>query len=172
MGLFERTLGNNSASNSEWLVGGQMSCTALGSGWSHCESGEHERWGGGVTEGWIGWLNVAFLVIADPHRRLQTHLHLTTTITTTTATPFPLLFFASRRRRADVDLMFFQLLSGMHHAFPKAMAAVEDVYPLCHALRDRVGEVDTVKAYRASDRCLPFSNEGVFRQYPQLDAAE
>jgi glutathione S-transferase len=37
------------------------------------------------------------------------------------------------------------------------------------ALRDRVDALPNIVAYRASERGLPFSEDGLFRHYPELD---
>jgi glutathione S-transferase len=38
------------------------------------------------------------------------------------------------------------------------------------ALHDRVAARPRIAAYLSSDRRLPFSEEGIFRHYPELDA--
>jgi glutathione S-transferase len=69
------------------------------------------------------------------------------------------------------DLSMFQMLEGLRHAFPKAMARLERSYPKLVALHDRVAAVPRIKAYLASDRRIPFNEDGIFRRYPELDAA-
>ncbi len=66
------------------------------------------------------------------------------------------------------DLAVFQLLEGLRYAFPRAMARVEAprLDALCAAVRAR----PRIAAYLASDRRLPFTEEGIFRHYPELDA--
>jgi len=49
------------------------------------------------------------------------------------------------------------------------MAALKPDYPRLHAVREAVAQIDGVAAYLASDRRLPFSEEGLFRHYPELD---
>jgi glutathione S-transferase len=67
------------------------------------------------------------------------------------------------------DLSLFQLVEGLRYAFPKAVGRIDAGYPLLSALRDRVAQRPRIKAYLASKRRLPFSEEGIFRYYPELD---
>jgi glutathione S-transferase len=69
-----------------------------------------------------------------------------------------------------VDLSLFQIVAGLRYAFPKALGAVSTKYPRLFALHDRVAQRSNVAAYLDSERRLPFSEEGVFRHYPELDA--
>jgi len=68
-----------------------------------------------------------------------------------------------------VDLSMFQVLEGLDYAFPREMRRIRRRYPLLMALRQRVKERPRIAAYLASDRRLPFSTEGIFRYYPELD---
>ncbi len=68
-----------------------------------------------------------------------------------------------------VDLSMFQLLGGLDYAFPNAMAAREKDIPHLRALARRVAVEPRVAAYLASDRRLPFNQQGIFRHYPELD---
>lgn len=68
-----------------------------------------------------------------------------------------------------VDLSLFQALTGLEYAFPRAMASIEPKIPLSIALRDRVAAHPGVAAYLASDRRIPFNENGIFRRYPDLD---
>ncbi len=67
------------------------------------------------------------------------------------------------------DLSLFQLVEGLRHAFPNAAAKSLAKAPKVVALRDRVAALPKVAAYLASDRRLPFNEEGIFRRYPELD---
>lgn len=67
------------------------------------------------------------------------------------------------------DLSVFQLLEGLRYAFPKAFAEIERDVPRLLRLRDRVAARPGVAAYLASERRLPFNEDGVFRHYPELD---
>jgi glutathione S-transferase len=68
-----------------------------------------------------------------------------------------------------VDLSMFQLLGGLDYAFPKAMAAQTEDIPHLRALERRVAAEPRVAAYLASERRLPFNQQGIFRHYPELD---
>lgn len=68
-----------------------------------------------------------------------------------------------------VDLSAFQVLSGLEYAFPKAFGALRKKMPLLLTLRDRVAARPRIAAYLASPRRLPFSEQGIFRRYPELD---
>ena len=67
------------------------------------------------------------------------------------------------------DLSLFQMVEGLRYAFPKAMERVEGDCANVVALRDRVAGRPRIKAYLASDRRIPFNQQGIFRHYPELD---
>lgn len=67
------------------------------------------------------------------------------------------------------DLSLFQLIEGLRYAFPKAAASALSRTPLIVDLHDRVAEVPRVAAYLASERRIPFNEQGIFRCYPELD---
>jgi len=67
------------------------------------------------------------------------------------------------------DLSLFQLIEGLRYAFPNAMKRLEGDYPALGALRDRVAARPNIAAYLASDRRIPFNENGIFRHYPELD---
>jgi glutathione S-transferase len=69
-----------------------------------------------------------------------------------------------------VDLSVFQVVGGLSYAFPNAVAHLARRMPLLLALRDRVAQRPRVAAYLASERRLAFSEDGIFRHYPELDA--
>lgn len=68
-----------------------------------------------------------------------------------------------------VDLSMFQLIAGLHYAFPKSMARRKRHYPRLHALHDKVAMNKKVAAYVSSERRIPFNEDGVFRHYPELE---
>lgn len=72
---------------------------------------------------------------------------------------------------SHVDTSLFQLLAGLHHAFPERMAALAGDYRRLARLHDAVAALDRVAAYRQSDRYIPFNQSGIFRHYPELDGA-
>jgi glutathione S-transferase len=61
------------------------------------------------------------------------------------------------------------MIEGLRYAFPRAMAKREREHPRVVALRDRVAARPRLAAYLASERRLPFNQQGVFRHYPELD---
>jgi glutathione S-transferase len=69
-----------------------------------------------------------------------------------------------------VDLSMFQLVSGLHYAFPKTMAREAKRYPRLHGLRERIAARPHIAAYLASPRRIPFNDRGIFRHYPELEA--
>jgi glutathione S-transferase len=68
-----------------------------------------------------------------------------------------------------VDLSIFQMIEGLRYAFPRAMAQRERKYPRLVALRDRVAARPRLAVYLAFERRLPFNQQGIFRNYPELD---
>jgi glutathione S-transferase len=68
-----------------------------------------------------------------------------------------------------VDLSMNQVLRGLEYAFPRAFARLGPELPGLLDLRERVDALPNIAAYRASDRCLPFNEDGIFRHYPELD---
>jgi glutathione S-transferase len=67
------------------------------------------------------------------------------------------------------DLSLFQLLEGLRYAFPAATAKALTGARGVVQLHDRVAALPRVAAYLASDRRLPFNEQGIFRRYPELD---
>ena len=67
------------------------------------------------------------------------------------------------------DLSLFQVAEGLRYAFPGALERMEDDYPALCALHGRVARLPRIAAYLASNRRLPFNEEGIFRRYPELD---
>lgn len=72
-------------------------------------------------------------------------------------------------RLCYADLSLFQIVEGLSYAFPRTMALAKSRYPKLHALHDRVAARPRIAAYFASDRRIPFNEQGVFRRYPELD---
>ncbi len=67
------------------------------------------------------------------------------------------------------DLSLFQLVEGLRFAFPRATQAVLAATPGVVALHGRVAALPKLKAYLRSDRRIAFNQQGIFRQYPELD---
>jgi glutathione S-transferase len=72
-------------------------------------------------------------------------------------------------RLSYVDLSLFQVVEGLRYAFPRASAKVLRKTPQVVALRDMVAAHKRIAAYLASDRRTPFNEDGLFRNYPELD---
>lgn len=72
-------------------------------------------------------------------------------------------------RHTYVDLSLFQVVSGLRHAFPKAMQAFEPEILSVAGLVARVEARPNIAAYLASPRRLPWNLHGIFRAYPELD---
>ena len=68
-----------------------------------------------------------------------------------------------------VDLSLFQMIEGLRYAFPRAMTKQEPKHRRVIALHDRIAARPRLAAYLASERRLPFNQEGIFRHYPELD---
>jgi glutathione S-transferase len=74
-------------------------------------------------------------------------------------------------RWSYADTSLFQIVEGLRYMFPRRMAAVEGDYPGLIALHDRVAALPGIAVYLASERRIPFNQDGIFRHYPELDAA-
>jgi glutathione S-transferase len=74
-------------------------------------------------------------------------------------------------RHSYVDLSLFQIMSGLDYAFPHAMRRLRRKLPQLCGLAKQVAERPRIAAYLASPRRLAFNEDGIFRHYPELDAA-
>ncbi len=77
--------------------------------------------------------------------------------------------YALGRTSTYVDLSLFQVVEGLTYAFPKALRRLDKDIPLLLALRARVAARPRIAAYLASERRIPFNEDGIFRRYPELD---
>ncbi|MEA2885193.1 MAG: glutathione S-transferase [Bradyrhizobium sp.] len=77
--------------------------------------------------------------------------------------------YITGRRATYVDLSLFQIVEGLRYAFPKRMQKFEREIPKLVELHDRVAARPNIKAYLASDRRIPFNEDGIFRRYKALD---
>jgi glutathione S-transferase len=68
-----------------------------------------------------------------------------------------------------VDLSVFQVMAGLHYAFPRTMQRLAPDYPLLRGLCERMMERPKLAAYLSSERRIPFNEDGIFRHYPELD---
>jgi glutathione S-transferase len=67
------------------------------------------------------------------------------------------------------DLSLFQVVAGLRHAFPRAMARLEPKYPRVVAVHGQVAALPRIAAYLGSNRRIAFNEHGIFRHYPELD---
>jgi len=72
-------------------------------------------------------------------------------------------------RLTYVDLSLFQLMAGLHYAYPHAMKPLARSVTRLEALYQRVGARAHIAAYLKSPRRQPFNRDGIFRHYKELD---
>ena len=72
-------------------------------------------------------------------------------------------------RLTYADLSLFQVVEGLTYAFPRAMRRHAKRHPKLVALHDRVAARRRIEAYLASERRIPFNEDGIFRHYRELD---
>lgn len=70
---------------------------------------------------------------------------------------------------STVDLSMFQIVCGLRYAFPRRFGRYQKKIPGIVALSDRVAARPRLAAYLASQRRIPFNEDGIFRHYPELD---
>jgi len=74
-------------------------------------------------------------------------------------------------RWSYADTSLFQIVEGLRYMFPRRMKTLEPEYPNLIRIHDQVAELPGIKAYLKSDRRIAFNTDGIFRAYPELDAA-
>ena len=67
------------------------------------------------------------------------------------------------------DLSLFQVVAGLQYSFPRAMASSARRYKRLIALARLVQDRPRIASYLASERRIPFNEDGIFRHYPELD---
>jgi glutathione S-transferase len=72
-------------------------------------------------------------------------------------------------RLTYADLSLFQVVDGLLYALPQATRRVLRRSPRVAALHAGVPRHKRLAAYLASERRLPFNQQGIFRSYPELD---
>jgi glutathione S-transferase len=77
--------------------------------------------------------------------------------------------FLTGRKLTYVDLSLFQIVEGLRYAFPRPMKAFERRIPGLVDLRDRVARRPNIRTYLASERRIPFNEDGIFRHYEELE---
>ena len=70
-----------------------------------------------------------------------------------------------------VDLAAFQVVEGLSYAFPRTFKKLHGEVPRLLDLHARIGDRPRIATYLESDRRYPFSDQGIFRKYPELDVA-
>lgn len=73
------------------------------------------------------------------------------------------------RRASYADLSLFQVVEGLQYALPNATRRALKKAPRVRALHAAVAGHKRLAAYLASERRIPFNEEGLFRAYPELD---
>jgi glutathione S-transferase len=73
-------------------------------------------------------------------------------------------------RLSYADLSLFQLVEGLHYAFPGTMKRAMKKVPRVAAVHGAVVQRPRIGAYLASERRIAFNEDGIFRRYPELDA--
>ncbi|RZL70495.1 MAG: glutathione S-transferase [Sphingomonas sp.] len=74
-------------------------------------------------------------------------------------------------RWSYADTSLFQIVEGLRYMFPQRMKTLEPEYSNLVRIHDQVAELPGIKAYLKSDRRIAFNTDGIFRAYPELDAA-
>lgn len=77
--------------------------------------------------------------------------------------------YATGRQLTYLDLSLFQVVEGLRYAFPRRMRRFERKMPGLIELHDRVEARPNIHAYLASERRIPFNEDGIFRRYKELD---
>lgn len=72
-------------------------------------------------------------------------------------------------RLTYADLSLFQAVEGLDYAFPGAMGRMKRRIARVRRLHDMVAARPRIRAYLASERRIPFNEQGIFRRYPELD---
>lgn len=72
---------------------------------------------------------------------------------------------------STIDTSIFQLVEGLRYMFPLRMGSIEKDYPGLIRVRDQVAALPGIHDYLHSDRRIGFNTQGIFRHYPELDAA-
>ena len=78
--------------------------------------------------------------------------------------------FLAGDRLTYADLGLFQVVEGLRYAFPRRLGTLAPRFPAVMDLAGRVAAEPRLAAYLASPRRIPFNEDGIFRNYPELDA--
>jgi glutathione S-transferase len=74
------------------------------------------------------------------------------------------------REFSYLHLSLYQMIEGLRYAFPRAMKKAERKFPRLVRVHDQAAARPRLAKYLASERRIPFNQEGIFRHYPELDA--
>lgn len=74
------------------------------------------------------------------------------------------------RRLTYADLSLFQIIAGLHYAFPNAMRGMKKKVPRVVTVHERVAARPRICDYLQSQARVAFNTMGIFRAYPELDA--
>jgi glutathione S-transferase len=80
------------------------------------------------------------------------------------------MHYLAGARVSYADLSMFQMIAGLSYAFPNAVARQARKFKRVFALHAKIQERERIMAYLASERRIPFNNDGIFRHYTELDA--
>lgn len=69
------------------------------------------------------------------------------------------------------DLSLFQIMDGLDYAFPQKMKGMNQAHARLKNLHGRIASEEKLQPYFASGQRLPHSTDGIFRHYPELEAA-
>jgi glutathione S-transferase len=77
--------------------------------------------------------------------------------------------YLTGRRVTYADLSLFQVVDGLHYAFPALSKRLTKKHPRIFDLHARVAARPNIAAYLKSERRIPFNEMGLFRAYEELD---
>ena len=77
--------------------------------------------------------------------------------------------YLNGKKISYADLSLFHMAEGIAYAFPKANARYRKRYPHIRKLAGLVAQRPNIAKYLTSTRRQPFSTDGIFRHYPELD---
>ena len=78
--------------------------------------------------------------------------------------------YLTGKRVSYADLSLFQLMEGLRYAFPRNMARTEGKLRAIPQLCGRIATRPRIASYLASERRIPFNEDGIFRHYRELNS--
>ncbi len=73
------------------------------------------------------------------------------------------------KRPSYIDFSIFQVMEGLAYAFPNSFKRLAKKVPHLVRVQASVPQLPLVARYLESERRIPFSTEGIFRHYAELD---